>query len=129
MSTDLTIDVAPPPQSKSRQLAKLLPAIELALAEGHSHEVIHDHIKNTVGLDLTYKYYKTTLHRIRKKRDQAMATSDNRKPEIQTSVADGRTLVRPTGLNLTESLATRDAGPLVVRFVHDTQREVTWEKS
>lgn len=71
MSTQLLIPVEPPPQSKTQQLAKLLPGVEAALAQGHSHEVIHEHIKNTIGLDLTFKYYKTTLHRLRKQRDQA----------------------------------------------------------
>lgn len=67
MSTILLIPVAPPPKSKAQQLAKLLPSIEAALKQGYSHEVIHEHITKTAGLELTYKYYKTTLHRIRQR--------------------------------------------------------------
>lgn len=92
MSTNLLIPVAPPPKSKSQQLAKLLPGIEAALSEGHGHEVIYDHIKNTVGLELTYKYYKTTLHRIRKKRDQAL--KDTARPSLLPPV---RKAAGPTG--------------------------------
>ena len=70
MTTNLLISATPKPESKSAQLAQLLPAIETALQKGHGHEVIHDHIRNTLGLDLTYQYYKTTLKRIRKKQSK-----------------------------------------------------------
>lgn len=73
MSTILSISVDPRPKSKSQRLAALVPGVEAALREGHSHEVIHNHIKNTLGLDLTYEYYKTTLKRIRKRMVKAKA--------------------------------------------------------
>ena len=78
MSTPFLISVPAPPKSKSQQLAKLLPNIEAALIRGYSHEVIHEHIKNFIGLDLSYRYYKLTLHRVRKNRDKAQASGTSR---------------------------------------------------
>lgn len=80
MTTILSISVDPRPKSKSQQLAALVPGVEAALREGHSHEVIHNHIKNTLGLDLTYQYYKTTLKRIRKRVVKAKAIGPGRPP-------------------------------------------------
>lgn len=73
MSTSILTDVAPPPKSKTAQLEDLLPAIEAALAAGHPHTAIFDHIQNKIGLALSYRYYQLTLHRLRKRRDQASA--------------------------------------------------------
>lgn len=73
MTTNSFSTIAPPKKSKSRQLVELLPSIEAALAVGYSHAAIFDHIQNTIGLDLTFRYYQLTLHRIRKKRDEAQA--------------------------------------------------------
>lgn len=117
MSTDLLISVAPPPKSKSQQLAKLLPGIEAALREGHGHEAIYEHIKNAVGIELTYKYYKTTLHRIRKKRDQAL--KDTAQPSLLPPV---RKAAGATGQ------AGQDAGPAPNqpdrRFMYDLKGSV-----
>jgi len=71
MTTILLADVAPPPKSKAAQLAELLPAIEAALEAGHTHTSIFDYLENKLGLDLTYRYYQITLHRLRKRRDAA----------------------------------------------------------
>lgn len=60
----------PRPKSKAAQIADLLPEIEAALKAGHSHRVIFEDVKNTVGLDLTFGYYENTIHRVRKRLDQ-----------------------------------------------------------
>lgn len=70
MTTSLLAGVSPPPKSKAAQLADLLPAIEAALAAGHPHTAIFDHLENKLGLALTYRYYQITLHRLRKRRDE-----------------------------------------------------------
>lgn len=71
MTTSLFAGVSPPPKSKAAQLADLLPAIEAALAAGHPHTAIFDHLENKLGLALTYRYYQITLHRLRKRRDES----------------------------------------------------------
>ena len=78
MTTNLSIPDPVPAKSKTRQLEVLLPGIEAALIQGHGHHVIHEHIKNTVGLDLTFRTYKITLHRIRKRRDESNAKTVQR---------------------------------------------------
>lgn len=68
--TILSLSSIPPstrPKSKAAQLAELLPEIEAALQAGHSHQAIFEHIKKTVGLDLTFGYYENTMHRIRRR--------------------------------------------------------------
>jgi len=68
----LSISLAEPvPQAKSKsaQIADLLPEIDAALVAGHSHEAIFEKIKNLLELDLTFGYYKNTIHRIRRRRD------------------------------------------------------------
>lgn len=68
----LSISLAEPvPQAKSKsaQIADLLPEIDAALVAGHSHEAIFENIKNLLELDLTFGYYKNTIHRIRRRRD------------------------------------------------------------
>jgi hypothetical protein len=96
MFTDLLIAVAPPLESKSQQLAKLLPEIKAALKAGYRHEVIHEHIKNTVGLDLTFRYYKTILHRIRKRRDELGARTSPRSPFAAPAKAGPVAALEPT---------------------------------
>jgi len=59
----------PKVKSKSAEITDLLPEIEAALSAGHSHTAIFENIKNTIGLDLTFGYYKNTIHRIRRRRD------------------------------------------------------------
>lgn len=65
---EFDIEDALPTKSKSVRLAAMLPAIEDALANGYSHKVIFDHIKNTEGIDMTFGYYQNTLHRLRLRR-------------------------------------------------------------
>lgn len=62
-----SIPPAPRPKSKAAQLAELLPEIEAALEAGHSHQAIFEHVKKTVGLDLTFGYYENTMHRLRRR--------------------------------------------------------------
>lgn len=62
-----SIPPSPRPKSKAAQLAELLPEIEAALQAGHSHHAIYEHVKKTVGLDLTFGYYENTMHRIRRR--------------------------------------------------------------
>lgn len=69
-TVNLLSSIAPPPKSKTERLAELLPAIEGALAAGHSEKAIYEHVINTEGLDMTFRYYKLTLHRVRKRRDK-----------------------------------------------------------
>jgi hypothetical protein len=116
MTTNLFISVAPRPESKSQQLAKLLPGIEAALTERHRHEVIHEHIKNTVGLELTYQYYKTTLTRIRKKREQAKVTT-----VVRPSLRPAANLAAATGQQTVNALATDQSGP---RFTYDVKAPI-----
>lgn len=78
MTTSILTDVAPPPKSKAAQLADLLPAIEAALAAGHPHTAIFEHIQNKHGLALTYRYYHLTLHRLRRRRDEASGKQRSR---------------------------------------------------
>jgi hypothetical protein len=59
----------PKVKSKSAQITDLLPEIEAALSAGHSHTAIFENIKNAIGLDVTFGYYKNTIHRIRRRRD------------------------------------------------------------
>lgn len=70
MTTSFSAGVSQPPRSKAAQLADLLPAIEAALASGHPHTAIFDHLENKLGLALTYGYYQITLHRLRRRRDE-----------------------------------------------------------
>jgi hypothetical protein len=72
-TVNLLSSIAPPPKSKTERLAELLPAIEGAIAAGHSEKAIHEHVVNNEGLDLTFRYYKLTLHRVRKKRDKLLS--------------------------------------------------------
>lgn len=60
---------APKEKSKAAQIAELLPEIEAALAAGHSHQAIFEHVKGTTGLELTFGYYENTLHRIRQRQE------------------------------------------------------------
>lgn len=118
MSTEFVITTAPPPKSKSKQLAKLLPGIEAALGEGYSHEVIHAHIKTIVGLDLSFKYYKTTLHRIRKKRDQAKDPR-NARPGLPRPVVVEKSSVGQS--NQDASAALDESGR---RFTYDVKSSI-----
>lgn len=77
MTTSLIISVAAPPKSKTERIRDLLPGIEAALDQGHGHQVIYDHLRKIVGLELTFQYYKITLHRLRKKRESAKPTGKN----------------------------------------------------
>jgi hypothetical protein len=104
MSTDLLISVPLSPKSKSQQLAKLLPGIEAALAEGYSHGIIYEHIKNTLRLEITYKYYKTTLHRIRKRAGQVKAATSGR-PSLPRPVNKNSTIAEQSDL---DAVATPD---------------------
>lgn len=81
MAENLLSEISPPPKSKAAKLAELLPAIEGALAVGHSHAEIHDYIKNKLGLAITYGYYELTLHRVRKRRN-ALSTATAPRPSI-----------------------------------------------
>lgn len=74
MSENLLSSLPAPQDSKSAALKKLLPAIEGALAQGHTHAAVHEYLKNTIGLDITFDYYQLTLHRLRKRRNQATNT-------------------------------------------------------
>lgn len=73
MSTNLLASITPPLKSKTASLAELLPGIEGARAVGHTHGAIYEYIKNTIGLDITYRYYQLTLHRVRAKRAKELA--------------------------------------------------------
>lgn len=66
--TRLSISLSvPPPKAKSKaaQITELLPEIEAALSAGNSHDAIFENVKKTIGLELTFGYYKNTLHRAR----------------------------------------------------------------
>jgi hypothetical protein len=51
-------------RSKAVLLGRLVPLIDQAVALGHKHEAIHSAIQSG-GVDLTFGYYRNTLHRIR----------------------------------------------------------------
>lgn len=94
MTTSLLAGVAPPPKSKAAQLADLLPAIEAALAAGHPHTAIFDHLENKLGLALTYRYYQITLHRLRKRRDET-SSKKGRNGTAPLPVGTTRPMPRP----------------------------------
>lgn len=119
MSTQLNILEVAPPDSKAARLAKLLPAIEAALLQNYSHEVIFEHIKKTEGLELTYKYYKTTLHRLRKKRDAALP-KEVKRPSYSSPArrpSDTPRQVQTTPL-------TTPAGTVGAKFKYDVKEPI-----
>lgn len=69
-----SLEPAPRAKSKAAQISELLPEIEAALAAGCSHKTIFEHIKRTLGLNLTFGYYENTLHRIRQRQDSPAPT-------------------------------------------------------
>jgi hypothetical protein len=70
----LLTDQLPKAKSKAAQITELLPEIEAAVEAGHSHEAIFENVKKTTGLDLTFGYYKNTLHRVRRKTEAKSKT-------------------------------------------------------
>jgi len=65
------INSTPRAKSKAALVAEFLPDIEAFLDAGHSHKVIFEHIKNRVGIELTFGYYENTIHRIRQRQKSA----------------------------------------------------------
>jgi len=61
-------------RSKAAIVAELLPQIEGALKDGYSHEAIFESIKKTEGIELTFGYYKNTIHRMRQRQEPAPIT-------------------------------------------------------
>lgn len=85
----------PRAKSKSAQIAELLPEIDAALVAGHSHEAIFEKIKNTLGVNLTFGYYKNTIHRIRHRRDVKSKTVEvplalHRSKPVKDTVVPGK---------------------------------------
>jgi hypothetical protein len=90
-------------KSKAAQLAEMLPEIEAALAAGHSHKVIFEDIKKTVGLNLTFGYYENTIHRLRQRNGAAISPKGQQasaKREQQSAQTKTLATTNPQAKNL-----------------------------
>jgi crotonobetainyl-CoA:carnitine CoA-transferase CaiB-like acyl-CoA transferase len=96
--------VTPVPKAKSKasQLAELLPEIEAALAAGHAHRVIYEDIKISAGLDITFGYYETTIHRLRQRSRVVTQTQTQTKEatkQVQNPAPFAKGVTMPTRIN------------------------------
>lgn len=120
MTSNLLASIAPPKKTKSQRLSDLLPAIEGARAVGHSHAAIHEYVKNTIGLDLTLRYYHLILHRLRRR-----SLEETSKPSVRpTPVAPVRVPaggVVEAGLTIEPADENKAAGE---RFTYDVKASI-----
>lgn len=112
-------------KSSTAELRLQFDNIEVLLKEGYNHKQICEQL-NMQGLEISYSYYRVIMTRLRaaKRLGKGVAMKAVILPRTANVPAPG-----PTGsLDLIGNVATHDKRQQVTELVHDTQREVTWEK-
>lgn len=113
MSESIFNTLPTPPKSKVSILRELLPGIESALRAGHQHLAIYEHIRDKLGLEISYHYYVQALHRIRKR--ESLGVRSRKDDRQVNSAAPVRAVVAATKPN---------TDPGKKRFTYDLHKPV-----
>lgn len=112
-------------KSSTAELRLQFDNIGALVKEGYNHKQICEQL-NTQGLEISYSYYRVIMTRLRAEKNFSKGVAAK---AVVLSRAAKVPAPDPTGsLDSIGNVATHDKRQQVKELVHDTQREVTWEK-